>query len=426
MSSCSSSDSEEEQEYSGEEYSGDSMMEGEMGIGVTEYTYTPDTPCTPDTPYTPNTPNTTPPNSKNIEKIPQHLIYYILSLLPCKDLIYPIMLISRYLHALANTPSLMTKAFFSTLLIPPEFPQTDFLDLSPKDKYQMIKSAFHGGTKRLPLFAYYTDGGTYSKEYFVHNIFIENPVNLFSSSRGENVNIKGVCSRHVLNEFKMGDLGDYQVGTEGEESNMENINKKEVSMTNTNTNTNTKNTKDSQRYKIPISDLISKHDTGFDRSFGILKYYDLNRNIYDYTCYLQSFALFVSMNEISSTHPIVQLFTSLNSFSHFQDFGFPTIPIQSEGKTQVVEIDLSSRRKVEDILRKYYKGARLDGVYPLIYANLVNNTANYLNLQQKIGFRFILMKLIDSDKTSGNGNNIDCYSITPSGTYIQLRNSCED
>ena len=52
-------------------------------------------------------------------------------------------------------------------------------------------------------------------------------------------------------------------------------------------------------------------------------------------------------------------------------------------------------------------------------------TANYLNVVQRLAFRFMLLKLIDSHKTKED-TSIDWFHITLSGKYISLNDSNEE
>ena len=67
----------------------------------------------------------------------------------------------------------------------------------------------------------------------------------------------------------------------------------------------------------------------------------------------------------------------------------------------------------------------MNGVYPLIWGEVAKATVNYLNLTQLVGCRFILLKLINSHKSSGD-NNIDCYNMQISGTTLALKHSYEE
>eukprot|EP00826_Nyctotherus_ovalis_P036733 TRINITY_DN3282_c0_g1_i14.p1 TRINITY_DN3282_c0_g1~~TRINITY_DN3282_c0_g1_i14.p1 ORF type:complete len:140 (-),score=3.20 TRINITY_DN3282_c0_g1_i14:303-722(-) len=118
------------------------------------------------------------------------------------------------------------------------------------------------------------------------------------------------------------------------------------------------------------------------------------RNVVNYTCLLQSFALFVSMEEIDASHPLIRLFDGIKTKKQMEDLGFENISLQSVEGTHIVEFRLYPLSNVERTLQKHMSGAKLDGVYPLMWREINKFTENYLNLTQRVGFRFLLLKLI--------------------------------
>ena len=179
-------------------------------------------------------------------------------------------------------------------------------------------------------------------------------------------------------------------------------------------------------YSIPYFKEIGVYDPQFLSTFGVIKYFDLNRNIQNYTCFVNSWTLFISMDEIDPMCDIVQLFNDVKTHEKAKEFGFETTILAEGAAATVVEFNLGNRKKMEDILKKHRGlNARLNGVYPILYGNVTKQTANYLNVIQRIGFRHMLLKLIDSNKESED-NNIDCYNISVSGTWVRLKNNTEE
>eukprot|EP00826_Nyctotherus_ovalis_P052667 TRINITY_DN6726_c0_g1_i12.p1 TRINITY_DN6726_c0_g1~~TRINITY_DN6726_c0_g1_i12.p1 ORF type:complete len:157 (+),score=38.10 TRINITY_DN6726_c0_g1_i12:171-641(+) len=156
-----------------------------------------------------------------------------------------------------------------------------------------------------------------------------------------------------------------------------------------------------------------------------MKFHDIRRNLKNYTCLLQSFVILVSIKPIYVNHPLVQLFDGVRSLEQVNKLGFDYTMLQDTEDTKVVEFNLQSPKKVELVLDKNVPGAKLNGVYPLIWGDVSKNTPNYLSLEQPIGFKYTLMKLIDSHKTQMHGN-IDCYTMGTFGNLIKLMHKYEE
>jgi hypothetical protein len=178
-------------------------------------------------------------------------------------------------------------------------------------------------------------------------------------------------------------------------------------------------------YKVPYLRECATHDLSFLTTFGVMKYFDLNRALTTYSCFLKSWALFVSMDEIDQNCDIVQLFNDVDDITKAKSLGFETFTLVVGTTASVLEFNLSSLSQVEKVLQTH-KGAnaRLKGVYPLLYGDVTKSTANYLNIIQRIGFRHLLLKLIDSFKEGDK--NIDCYNITVSGTIVKMKQNMEE
>lgn len=341
-------------------------------------------------------------------ELPKSIIHSILGYLSAKELIFPFLQVSKKFTEFALDPSILTNAFFNQIKVPFCYGGKEFESLKIEEKVSVIKDIlWSGGTnEKLPITAYFTDGGGQENDmgkYFISNIYTDNPANLYCSRRGENVSIKAICSEGVSQHIDFSDPKKYLI-PESKASCY-------------------RYSKDT--YYYPVQKAIAANDPQNRKHFGVIKYHDLNRNLSGYTCFLKNFVVFISMEEIDTSHPIVQLFDGVKKLEQVQQLGFDYMSLQDTEDTKVVEFTLSSTKKVEDILQKNIPGAKLNGVYPFIWGDISGNTTNYLNIVQRIGFRYILFKLIDSTKTQ-SGDNIDCYTVSISGSYVKLKFSHEE
>eukprot|EP01022_Parablepharisma_sp_SALTPOND_P026627 TRINITY_DN64503_c2_g1_i1.p4 TRINITY_DN64503_c2_g1~~TRINITY_DN64503_c2_g1_i1.p4 ORF type:complete len:350 (+),score=33.59 TRINITY_DN64503_c2_g1_i1:2958-4007(+) len=340
-------------------------------------------------------------------ELPGELVKAALMFLAPKELLYPLMQVNRRFKELASDPMVMTVSFFSSLKVPLTYGGREFAALRAEERGLIIKDVLwaSGINERLPMMAYYTDGGVDGKDskFFISNIYADNPSCLYCSVRGENVHVKATFSEIIPSHIELSDISKYAVP----ESKTALYSYPE------------------HTYSYPIKSLISKHEPQHHKQFAVVKYHDLNRNLTNYTCFLQSFAVFISMEEIDPNHPLVRLFDGVKKLEQVEALGFEHMSLQSSEDTKVVEFSLQSLKNIEEVLQKNVPGAKLNGVYPLIWGDISKNTTNYLNVIQRVGFRFMLLKLIDSHKSQADGN-IDCYTISLSGNLIKLRHTHEE
>ena len=334
------------------------------------------------------------------------LLKRVLSYLGAKKVVYPAMCVCKRIYQLGTKDGpFLTRCFFSDIKVPYSYGGYELGALEHSERLELLKEVYGSGTVPISLFSYFTDGGVDKGEakYFIQNVYLANAKELYSAFKGENIHVASVCSESVASAFVLDELDQYALKSEGAEEK-----------------------KGNSTYRLPVERLLAAHDPQNSKHIAFIKYYDINRNIQHYTCLLQSFALFVSMEQIASEHPLVQLFQGITTFEQMQQLGFEFTHLQEDGPTKVVEFALSSPRQVEATLQKH-KGprARLNGVYPLIWGEIVKTTVNYLNVTQRIGFRYLLLKLINSQKTSGD-SNIDCHNIQVSGSTLILKHSYEE
>jgi len=342
--------------------------------------------------------------------LPKYILTSSLTYLTVKELLYPIMETNKKLNELANDPNVITPVFFGQIKVPLTYGGSEFAALKPEDKMQIMKDILwpSGINEKLCMMAYYTDGGVHGNDnnHFINNIYGDNPQNLYCSKRGENVHVKAICSDSLAAHIDLTDISKYKVPKEKAHLY----------------------TYPDDTYSYPIKTLIGNHDPQNHKQFSVIKYHDFNRSTGGYTCFLQSFAVFISMEDIDPNHPLIRLFDGVKKLEQIEKLGFETMSLQSAEDTKVVEFNLGSLRKVEETLQKNVPGAKLNGVYPLLWGEVSSATTNYLNMVQRIGFRYVLLKLIDSKKTIDitEGANIDCYTIALSGNLVKLRYSHEE
>jgi len=338
-----------------------------------------------------------------VSKLPEKLMCKIIGYCPIIDIINNIMKVSKQFWRYSSYPKLMSKVFFNQILLPLKYGSKQFSMLSLNERIKIIRDVFESGTELLPILGYYTDGGVFqnNSKYFISNLYIQNPSELYSTVKSNNVNAKAVSCNEVSKNFILSneDISKFVISQSKEEIKI---------------------------YRIPIESKIKKLEPQFDFHFSIIKYYDLDRNISNYSSFLKSFVVFISMEEIDEKLPLIKLFDDKNNSEKVKEMGFILNSLQTDGDTKVFEFDLSSIKTLEATLVKNAgSGAKLKGVYPYIYGELTSTTTNYLNLVQRVAFRYLLIKFIDAHHTTED-INIDVYHTQVSGNYICLSQSFEE
>ena len=335
--------------------------------------------------------------------LPTSIQENILSYSTAKEIFHPIMKINNHFNNLANQPTLFTTIFFNHIKLSTCTALFNlYKSLNSRERKAFAKECIYTTTEQLELFSHYTDGGVDqdSLTYFISNIYKESPTHLYSSKKGENVNVKSLLSDGLYQKYTIDEIAKYAQKDSNNASPLV--------------------------YKIPYLHESAIHDPQFLSTFGIIKYYDLSRTHPTYNCLLSVWALFVSLDEIDPHCDIVELFNGINTIEKAKAFGFDTTMLVEGATATVMEFLLHSLKKVEKILQMHRgKNARLNGVYPLLFGVVTKQNPNYLNVVQRIGFRHCLLKLIDSAKEM-EGGNIDCYNISVSGTIVRLKHNTEE
>jgi len=339
--------------------------------------------------------------------LPLDVLKAIFMFIEPERLFYPLMEVNKIFKEVANDPMVMTISFFSSVKVPLRNGGLEFSSLTFSERTAILKEIFWscGANDKIPAIAYYTDGGTYeeSSEYFISKLYSEESTQLYSTVRGQNVHVRVIISNELSSHIDFTDPKKYKLPKKYFDSY----------------------TYPEHTYILPIKSLLAQYDPQNSKQFSILKYHDFYRNSVNYTCLLQSFVLFVSMEEIYENHPLVQLFDNIRTKEQMENLGFENMSLQSTDDTHVVEFKLHPLSSVERVLQKHVPGVKLNGVYPLMWGSISKLTANYLNMTQRIGFRFLLLKLIDAHKTE-EPSNIDCHTIALSGNIVRLKNTFEE
>jgi len=288
--------------------------------------------------------------------------------------------------------------------VPYQYGGDIFAKINFKTQYEIILAVIQqsGEYSILPLFSYYTDGGVQDgdKQYFIDKVFDSNPKALYSSAKDKNIHIKAICSYELLSKYDIPD-----------------IKKLHIQGTGKNLGEGT--------YKIPYEKQLIKLDPHGSQGFNVIKYVDIPRNFSDYTCPLKCFALFISMEEIDPMHPIVTLFDDINDYEKMNELGFSSIDAHQEEGSTIVEFTQNPHDMELALRKKKGDKCKLNGVYPLLWGSLTQSYSNYVTLTQMVGFRHLLLKLINANNDEED-NNIDCQNFLFTGYSLKLEYGNEE
>ena len=241
-------------------------------------------------------------------------------------------------------------------------------------------------------FSYFTDGGTFNDDYhyFLHNIFTRTYV-CHSSKVPKNSNIQAYLGRRVIVDPVTVNPKLFKVHSD-ENPNI---------------------------ISVPYENyLADKQEEETMKQLGSLVIHNMPTG---YTCFVQSFAIFVSEKEIKiSKSLVVKAFEGINTEQAFLDLHLPIKQVidVSEGGVinKAYEIDLNYYKHLE----KQLKVPKLD-CFPILWV-ISNPSKAELNIKfiQRIACKYLVVKLIDSHKTSASDNNIDMYNMTLNGFNLYL------
>lgn len=326
-----------------------------------------------------------------MEKVQQFSIYQqpllriIFDFMSFKELMQVMFLVSKQFKAAASDENYLSFRCYKEISISLNSP-LETLKILPSDKLKNlckeIISSSHQPKSLLPIAPFYTDGGAYSPFYFIPNIRFHS--NLYCTNKGNNTHVACVCSdafaKHI-EKLTINTLDEYEVQPEDPNNKF-------------------------KCYKIKYEKFLEKRDDQLF-SFGIIRELSLKR-CYGYSCFLDSFAIFVSWNPISTMNSLVRLLDGINTTEKLEALNIaPIINKQRYEKSKFIELDLNK--------------ANENGVYMLLYGQIDTSMQEIKNIavKQKIGFKYMLIKLIDSHKTGGD-TNIDCYKMDFYGQYLTM------
>jgi hypothetical protein len=132
------------------------------------------------------------------------------------------------------------------------------------------------------------------------------------------------------------------------------------------------------------------------------------------------------MEEIDSDDPIVKFFDDKNSIEDLNKYQLELFFQQDEPGTKIVEFNLSNKRIFEEAIKKEQGiNYKMHNIFPYFWGQLHKDYDNYATPNQKIAFRYVLFKMIDSSREE-ESETIACYNCYVSGKIFKLRNSFEE
>ena len=143
-----------------------------------------------------------------------------------------------------------------------------------------------------------------------------------------------------------------------------------------------------------------------------------------YTCFVSSFAIFVSEREIHcSTSPVLKAFSNINTIEAFQKVNLPVLKenecVDKDPNDQSIVVALNKGFEIDlrqqKMVMKALQVPRLD-CYPVLWVlSNQSKTEWKINFKQRIACKYLVIKLIDSHKGNIKDNNIDMYNLTLNG-----------
>ncbi len=159
-----------------------------------------------------------------------------------------------------------------------------------KSNYELLKAA----PSNLQPFAYYTDGGTYNDDtkYFISNIFSRSGV-CYSSKIPKNTNVQLYLGRRVEADPNKLQPKDHKV-----KGGMPN------------------------EIMLPYHQHLQDFDE--EESFKVVRELVIHNQGSGYTCFVNSFCLFVSDREVKTAKSLVaKFFAEINTIEKFEGLGLP-------------------------------------------------------------------------------------------------------
>ena len=269
-----------------------------------------------------------------------------------------------------------------------------FLELTKQEKKTHIRRCLQecsqGANWLLPMVPYQFNGltkGTIDEKNI--NIYIEDKVKF--SLYGENSYILNICSPTIQKYIQK----------EGEKNIKE----------------------EGSKIEIPIYEQMYKIQEAFNQKLYIPEKLIMYKLHSQYTHPVKALIIFVSMTPIHPAEPIVKYFDNCDTEIIFNSFGLETM------ETRIVDIyhefNLNSR-KLLNLMNKDRPEPSLQPVYPLLigFLHLMPIGIYKINIKQRIGFRYSLVKYISSYGGSVAGDKhkqpIQCYNFALRGTFLNF------
>eukprot|EP01022_Parablepharisma_sp_SALTPOND_P015227 TRINITY_DN2134_c0_g1_i1.p1 TRINITY_DN2134_c0_g1~~TRINITY_DN2134_c0_g1_i1.p1 ORF type:complete len:367 (-),score=26.30 TRINITY_DN2134_c0_g1_i1:186-1205(-) len=307
------------------------------------------------------------PTASNIlKKIFDYLTFH--------ELHYPLRVVCKEFKLIVSEDTYYTRRFLREINLDEAYAFETFVELCPKERNTIVQKLMSKEKDTvLPMVSVFSDGGAYSSDYSIDRIFSPND-NLYSThrDRGENVHILCVCSDYLkVSKFQ---------------SLIQSIPEAK------------------HQLKVNYEASLELHEK-FYKSFGVMKHIKISMEGF-YTCYMNSFAIFVSMYPIPIDSPCIKQFDGIKTVTQAKKLG---LKVQNEES-------MEERTFLEFTVEK----AGVNGVSPLLFGELGTDYIPIDNVKilQKVAFKYLLLKLIDSNKNSGD-HNIDCYHFILEGNYVK-------
>ena len=331
-----------------------------------------------------------------------------MTFLSSQDIINNIYNVSSHFKQIVDIPWVLGTVYFNSEQIPHIVGYQDFLRLDIEDRCKFVKDGSSmgssGRSEKMPLVAYYTDGGLHNEDmgHFINHLYDDNSQNLYWSTNPNCVYIKSSCFPHVGSKYQFDPKSDVY-----------------------------KSKSDPHIYQIPLQDL-QEYEPNFENFVGFLQTYDLTRNsVQGKDSFYRNFMLFTSMHEISIEEPIVQIFNGVTKQEEIEEMGFTITTQQDEQKTKFFEFDQNTN-ELGEVLGRYYKGCGINGVYPVSFGIMQRYTWNYVCFRQPLPFKYLLMKYSNATN-EGKGDEDDdddghhiIFNISAYGSITYFRTSNED
>jgi len=325
-------------------------------------------------------------------KLPEDVILEIAQFLNLKEILVTFQLLNKKIMKTIKENTILFKYVFKYQK--GHFLLNEISKITYSEQLYILKNIYKT-TDILPVAAFFTDGGIYSSSYNISNIFASLEGPLYSSTKKDNTNVEFVVSQQAKNLISYSDLNGAKV--------------KEVN--------------GHKHYNFKHKQYLSP---SFPYEFSIINRFTISNKISSYTCFIEKFMLFVSLEEINDEAPIIKAFEKALKVDFLHANKIAT-SLTKSGQSNLYEINLNSwiRSNIFSEISNKSTPEQMQ-IFPLLYFDIVHSYNNFhiINIKQKVPFRYMLLKLLDAHKSSDS--NIDCFRCEARGIIIKLLLSNED